>query len=188
MLDQAKTLIVKSSHFFECVYPLLVEMLIPLRQPRARGWTCQYARGAIFLGFAPQYSIFNLALDLVHEIGHQALALFQSADRVIAGDWNTPVYSEVRRTYRPAIQSLHAAAAIAFMCSFAEELGLPRYVHPEFDDSLPKALTRATSYLREACEFTSIGASIMDDFEELAARCLATPQDRMGTDLATENA
>lgn len=174
MLKDARACIQENSEFLSLVYTDLVQILVPLKQPRPRGWTCHYARGAVFLGFAPQYSIFDLALDLVHEMGHQALALFQSADRLIASNLDAPIYSEVRRTFRPAIQSLQATAAIAYMTHLAEAAGLSRYVHPEFTVSLPESLQLAIGHLKKGCEFTAVGQEIMNDFEELAVRCLST--------------
>jgi len=156
------------SFYLKCVYPSLVDLIIPLEQPRARGWSCQYARGAVFLGFPSAYSQLNLALDLAHEMGHQALVLLQSADDLIASDWNTPVYSEVRRVNRPAFQSLHAAAAIAFMVTLSKDIGHPEYTHPEFPYSLATALGKAVIALRQSCQFTSLGKSLIDDFELLA--------------------
>jgi hypothetical protein len=110
------------SAFFRDVFDSLVEQIIPLKQPRARGWSLDFARGAVFLGFPPDYSSLDLSLDIVHEMGHQALTLFESVDPIIASDWRAPVYSEVRHTHRPAIQSLHAAAAIAFMTAFLRDI------------------------------------------------------------------
>lgn len=165
-LNSAIELLLKSC-YFERIYSSLVDFIIPLKQPRARGWSCQYARGAIFIGFPSGYSRLNLALDLAHEMGHQALALLQSSDKVIASDWDTPVYSEVRRTNRPAFQSLHAATAIAFMVKFVKDLGTPDYVHPEFSYPLTVALDKAICSLRQSCQFTAVGELLLDEFKAL---------------------
>jgi hypothetical protein len=166
-LRAARDLMTGGSRYLSTVFRSLAEIIVPLRQPRARGWTCQYFRGVVFLGFAPGYPKLDLAMDLAHELGHQALALFQSADRILASNWDAPVYSEVRQTNRPAIQSLHAVAAIAFMLQLAKDLGIPDYVHPEFNDPLGVTLDRGLRSLRRSCTFTELGGNLMRDFEGL---------------------
>jgi hypothetical protein len=167
-LTAAIDFMLAKSNYLNDVYTSLVDMVIPLRQSRARGWSCQYARGAVFLGFPRVYSQLDLALDLAHEMGHQALALLQSSDALIASDWDAPVYSEVRKTNRPAFQSLHAAAAIAFMVKLAKDAEYNDYVHPEFSYPLTVALHNSVLSLRQSCKFTSLGASLMDDFDLIA--------------------
>lgn len=163
LIDTRNT-VVNASPFFAGAYNALIQWIVPLQQPRPRGWSLQNARGMIFLGFQDGYDATNLALDLVHEMGHQALALFQSADPIFVTDPRAPVYSEVRKTYRPAIQSLHAAAAIAFMTRFLADVDKLDHHHPDFHQSLPDTLERAVATLRKNCEFTPVGAQILEDF------------------------
>jgi hypothetical protein len=164
--ERAAALCSSSSYLTE-VMPEVVDFVVPLEQPRPRGWTCHYFRGAVFLGFPQAYSVLDLALDYVHEIGHQVLAVFQSVDPLIAGDRFAPVYSEVRRTMRPAIQSLQALSAIAFMTHLANSVGERHYRHPEFPYSLRAAHEHAIRHLRSSCSFTEVGAVIMNDFEAM---------------------
>lgn len=164
----ASAVTTSASSFFKEIYDVVVEMVIPLASPRARGWSCHYMRGVIFLGLAPNYPTLDLALDLVHELGHQSLALLQSCDPIIASDHFAPVYSQVRRAMRPAIQSLHAAAAIAYMTQFAHDIGQSSYVHPEFDAPMPVVLRHALTSLDLACAFTDVGNAVMEDFHAIA--------------------
>ncbi|MQB35116.1 aKG-HExxH-type peptide beta-hydroxylase [Rhizobium rhizogenes] len=157
-----------SSPFFFNGRSALVKWIVPLQQQRPRGWSLQSARGLIFLGYHQGYNHTDLALDLVHEMGHQALALFQSLDPIFASDENAPVYSEVRKTQRPAMQSLHAASAIAFMAKYLRDIGLPDHIHPDFRQSMGLVLRHAIDQLRLLCTFTSIGEQILSDFESFA--------------------
>lgn len=155
------------SGFFAEVLPSLLEMIVPLREPRPRGWSLQAARGVVFIGFPPDYSAIDLALDLVHELGHQALGLIQSVDPIFSSDPLAPIYSEVRHAERPAIQSFHAAAAIAFMRRYLLDVGLPDHIHPDFTVPMHVALERAITTLRHKTALTPIGASLLDEFETL---------------------
>ncbi len=62
------------------------------------------------------------AINLSHEIGHQALMVYQRCDRIIHGDLYTPVYSPIRETMRPAIMSIHANVASLYIVHFLEGL------------------------------------------------------------------
>lgn len=155
------------STFFDDVFDAVVEMVVPLHQPRARGLSSQLMRGVIFLGYAPGYSSIDLALDLVHEMGHQALALLQSCDPLFVSNPHAPVFSEVRHAARPAVQSLHAAAAISFMLEYVSNADIPNHLHPDFDITLSDALERAVAALHESCRFTDLGEQILLDFERL---------------------
>jgi hypothetical protein len=159
--------IVNRSIFFKYLYSSLIRMVIPLRQERPRGSSLHDARGMILIGFNKNYNPIDLALDIVHELGHQALAIVQSADAIFADDPYRPVYSEVRKTERPAIQSLHAAAAIAFMVKLLSDLGMEDHVHPDFDCDMRVVLGRAIRWLEDGCQFTPVGRQIMSDFREM---------------------
>lgn len=157
----------QDSDFFDQVFPALVELIVPLRQPRPRGWSLQAARGVIFLGFPPGYSRIDLTLDLVHELGHQALGLVQSVDPIFVSDFKAPIYSEVRHAERPAIQSLHAAAAIAFMHKYLLEIGREDYIHPDFTVPMHVALGRTIDTLRKEAVLTHLGDRLLNEFKSL---------------------
>ncbi len=74
-------------------------------------------RGGILLSLpdASPVRIMEAGLNLSHELGHQALMVYQCADPIISGDLYKESYSVVRRTKRPAILSFHALVATAFM-------------------------------------------------------------------------
>jgi hypothetical protein len=145
-------------------FDAVVEIVVPLRQPRARGLSSELMRGAIFLGYPPGNCQVDLALDLAHEMGHQSLALLRSCDPLFASDPRASVYSEVRHTERPAIQSLHAAAAIAFMLRYLLDARIPDHRHPDFEMSLGEVLARALHALLALCRFTDIGEQVISDF------------------------
>lgn len=157
----------RRSPFFDAVFPSLIELIVPLREPRPRGWSLQAARGVIFLGFPPGYSRTDLTLDVVHELGHQALGLIQSIDPIFTSDFMAPIYSEVRHVERPAIQSFHAAAAIAFMHRYLVDIDRPDHIHPDFTVPMHVALGRTIATLRAKATLTPIGGRLLDEFESL---------------------
>jgi hypothetical protein len=167
-LQKACADIRNTSPFMDAVFDSVVEVVVPLKQQRARGLSSQFARGAIFLGLSDGYCPMNLALDIVHEMGHQALALLQSSDPLFVSDPRAPVYSEVRHALRPAAQSLHAAGAIAFMTRFVSDSNARSHIHPDFYVPMSEALLRAVRALRAHCEFTAVGNQILSDFEAVA--------------------
>jgi len=158
------------SPFFDNIFNALVTNIIPLKQSRARGLSSDLIRGTLFLGYPPGYSSILLAMDVVHEMGHQALSILLSADPIFISDPDQPVYSEIRHTERPAIQSLHAASAIAYMVHLIKDTGCPQQLHPDCPDDLSKTLLKAISSLNKACQFTEVGEQILSDFNAVALR------------------
>lgn len=144
--------------------------IVPLMQERPRGLSTGVFRGAIFLGYPKRYDQLNLDLDFVHEVGHQALLLIASIDKLFESDPSALVYSEVRHAERPAYLSLHAAAAIAFMLKYLIDVDRTGHVHPDFTVTMNQALERAIVALRAKCRFTMIGESVIRDFEHLLER------------------
>jgi len=84
------------------------------------GTSCLLYRKGIFLSLPKNSSnlIFELSLNLVHELGHQALMLYEHLDDIVVGSSKQKVFSVIRRTERPAIQSCHALVATAYMLEF----------------------------------------------------------------------
>ena len=61
----------------------------------------------------------QLAVNIAHELGHQCLYIYQTADPIIAHGLDTPVFSYIRKANRPAIQ---ATVALAFMVRFLTQI------------------------------------------------------------------
>lgn len=104
----------------------LVFEFIPLKQhtnkirPDGVGRSIHWYIGGIFLGLPlkKDFLVEELAINLAHEVGHQNFMIYQYADRIINSDYNELVYSPIRKVPRPAILSMHAVVALAFMCEF----------------------------------------------------------------------
>jgi HEXXH motif-containing protein len=151
-----------------------IDMVIPVDRDKITGVSTHYARGAVFIGFFGSLSVEDLVLGLAHELAHQIVMVFESADPLIASSLEEPVYSGVRGTLRPAIQALHAGAALFFMSwvsaniveinppnltvvkRFAGELG-----------SMQKKLELTVRALRDKCKLTEFGERLICDFESV---------------------
>src|SRR5690606_18738477 len=79
-----------------------------------------YYRKAIFLSLPKlsEISFVEFALNLSHELGHQALMVYEHLDDIVRVDQYSTSYSIIRKTHRPAIQSFHAICATAYMLEF----------------------------------------------------------------------
>jgi HEXXH motif-containing protein len=113
-----------------------------------------------------------LAVDLAHELGHQALMLYQLTDKILATPHDAPVYSSVRRTDRPAIFALHACVAAAYMietCIAIERSPVSSQAEQEFArNSISEIATHqrvGLDSLRKESKFTQIGQLIFDELE-----------------------
>jgi hypothetical protein len=92
----------------------------------------------------------------------------------MTSDLGMPVFSEIRRTLRPAIQTMHAAVALAFMHLFIEsfpsdqackQAGIRR--GKKYTESVKRSLYLSIESLWRDCAFTLIGKRVMHEMEEL---------------------
>ena len=147
----------------------------PLRKDGA-GLSTHFYRKGIFLSLPqiPDRVKVELLLNLVHELGHQALFTYQRHDKIAYDCHRTPVFSAIRRTKRPLIQSIHAMVAIVYMLELVIsapekffDLGDQNYIKERFRgliDDLKKAVEAL-----DRVEFTKLGKLI---YREAVAVCL----------------
>lgn len=129
--------IVKSLDFIKensDLMPLLennIKYFVPLKENgpdhkfRVNGSGCSvhWMKGAVFLSlpYDKTHRKIELSLNIVHELGHQALMIYQDIDELIPDGLQKHVYSAVRKTTRPAILSFHALVAIYYMIVFVKQ-------------------------------------------------------------------
>lgn len=129
VLQRAIDLVVTADGSWDERFAALVRMIVPLKtigknvRRGGVGFSSEYAKGAIFLSIPRQaeHADVELSINLAHEMGHQALMVYQASDQIIEGNLGLPVYSGVRKTNRPAIQSFHAMIALAFMVEYVND-------------------------------------------------------------------
>ncbi len=68
-----------------------------------------------------QFPEIDLNISLAHELGHQALMIYQYSNDLLI-DFKAPTYSAIRKTLRPAIASFHAVVALSHMLSAVNSL------------------------------------------------------------------
>lgn len=164
--EVAKEAVLKSHPLLGTLFDRLVHAVIPMRNSESKlNESLDLARGAIFMSFCEPLNQWVIQQNLAHELGHQALMILHSADPLFDSDIMTPVFSGVRMTKRPAIQSLHAATALAFITLFTRERA----------DSMAQSATttsvlqlqRTIADLRDNCVMTEVGQAILDDYQQL---------------------
>jgi HEXXH motif-containing protein len=166
--QSAVSLVVTSHPYFNQAFQKLVQVTVPIYLGRRNvSMSSDLARGAVFIEFNELDTPWDIAVSMAHEFGHQALMVLNSVDPLINSDIDEPVFSGVRMTERPAIQSLHAAAALAFMLLFATscKTGIPENLL--FADSLQSQLKLNIVALESRCEFSELGQSVIDDFSAM---------------------
>lgn len=110
---------------------LVVAEILPIKSASGDtrylgGFSDYNAIGAIFISLMPQPSaVIELAVSLVHELGHQVFMLYQAGQNPIPTKYKySKVYSGIRKTERPILGSLHAVVALMYMLYFLNDLRL----------------------------------------------------------------
>lgn len=170
LFRDGRSLLFRSSRLLSQMYNELIDTVVPLKRDCQTGVSSHLARGALLIALFEGYEVFDLALELAHETGHQALMVLQSTDDLIASPHDQPIYSGVRKSLRPAIQCLHASAALAYMIRFSTDLRAAnsdeicgRYIERAEaqirTDS--EALEATLVELARSCEFTRLGSHLI---------------------------
>lgn len=126
MFLEAKAMFLKADALLEKRYNAVISTIIPLdvrgtNSSTRTAFSSHLLKGAIFRGVPESSETFwklDLAIDFAHELGHQILIIYQSADRIISSDFAEPVLSAVRKVERPSIMSFHAVVALVYMVEY----------------------------------------------------------------------
>ncbi len=161
----------------------LIDAVIPVSYIKAeptllgRGLSNHRYRKAIFIQL-PKQSIrqeLQIALNLVHELGHQTLITYQNADLIISSNREYEVYSIIRNTKRPIIRSFHAFFVTGSMLEFliaAQKLQLSDQLSIQIREETAKLkslLLSGSMELRKApVTYTPLASEIIDELESLA--------------------
>jgi hypothetical protein len=169
-----KDMMLSSTRILAKLYRELVDFVLPLGGDRNRGYSMMMARGAIVRTLPASEDEYDVAIDLAHELGHQCFYLWQSADPIMTTDQFLPVFSEIRKAFRPAFQSFHAAVALAFMLTFVQSRPDDKRCQEaakrrgkKYRGTLDESLGLAIYSLRTYCQFTPIGERIIQEMEAL---------------------
>ncbi len=170
--DGAAAVIQRSDDTVRNLYAEMVDYVVPLGGGRNRGYSSHLCRGAIFRSLPADNDEYDVAIDIVHEVGHHVLMAWQSVDPILTSAHDAPVFSQIRQTNRPAIQSFHAAVALAFMLYLAKtQPNDPRMQAAaarrgrSYTNTLAHSLSLALQVVREECTFSEIGAVMMSEME-----------------------
>ncbi len=181
LANEALSLIFEASPICEALWGELVTQVIPLDPVSAEtkvrylgsGISNHRFRGAIFTHppTPDEFKVEELAINLIHELGHQALMVYQYADPIFVSAPSTPVYSAIRKVHRPLIMSFHALAALTFMCEFT------RLAAQKFSGSRKKYFEKRLQEINfdfqlglkavDDIEFTAFGRRLVDEMKSV---------------------
>ncbi len=174
-----ESLAARAAEFVKQVIPMGARPPLRGRSPYGRGVSSHLYRGGIIIDLpeVEEHGDVELAINLAHEMGHQALMVYQNADPIIDGDLRAPVYSAIRREHRPAIKSFHALVALAYMKEFAVQalgdsaLSSQRRARLEVRiGQIDEALRSGARALRESgVKLTALGGELLAECESSAA-------------------
>lgn len=163
--------LIKDTHpVLKRLFEGLIEFVIPLGGPTHRGYSTHFARGAIFRCFPLGCDEYDMAFYITHELGHNALIVWQSVDPIITSDLNEPVFSEIRRTNRPAIQTFHAALVLSYMLLLEKSalnskgmVAAAKRQGKAVEGTLQSALGLSIISLQKTCTFSEVGYQILSE-------------------------
>ncbi len=81
--DEAVGRIRNASATLRTLFDEVVDYVVPLGGGRNRGYSTHFARGAIFRSLPAVDDACDVAFDVVHELGHQMLMVWQSVDPIL---------------------------------------------------------------------------------------------------------
>lgn len=172
--EQAAILIRSSGKTLELLFDAIVDVVVPLGGGRNRGYSTHFARGAIFRSLPDDNDACDVAFDVVHELGHQVLMIWQSIDPIIVSDPEALIYSQIRKKNRPAIQSYHATVALAYMLYLKQRnhhlegmIAAAERRGASYSTSLENSLELAIASIRDGCELSDIGSMMLSEMEAL---------------------
>lgn len=158
------------------MYSQFVDFVLPLGGERNRGFVGHLTRGIIYRTIPKNCDKYDVAIDLAHEMGHNVLITWQSVDPIVSSDRRQMIYSQIRRTLRPVMQTFHAAVALAFMYQLVKlNKANPDFVEAgrrrgaKYTESLRVSLRLSVESLRRECKFTAIGSRILNELEEIGS-------------------
>jgi hypothetical protein len=165
-----------SNSFVVDVFNSVVTSIVPMKtikkfvRKEGVGNSNHESIGAIYLSIPEvECSTLQLAINIAHEVGHQALMIFQTSDSIIVPEQlSRNVYSCVRKVDRPAIQSFHALVALVYMRDFLKGINLQNkskleidYIKTELIDYECKLKANVWDFKK--ISFTEIGSKIYSD-------------------------
>lgn len=125
VLINAFDLIHTTEYFWKKISPIAIKQIIPFLNtdaPEGKGFSTQRLQSTVFFGTPyGRFAIFEQAMNIAHEIGHQILNLYAKADSIVI-DVNKKIYSPVLEFDRPIFLAFHASFAIVYINRFLSSL------------------------------------------------------------------
>jgi len=170
--ESSVNLILSSSKSINQLFNKIIDFIIPLGGNINRGYSSHFARGTIFRSFPKCSNASDMAFFITHELGHNILMLWQSVDPILSSGHSKPVFSQIRREERPAMQSFHAAFVLSYMLYLEKSTASNTEMQEaairqgaSVNGTLESALTLAIDSIRKQCFMTEIGNQMLIEME-----------------------
>ncbi len=176
IFNEALNILSKACPWIREMYDTLVHQVLFLKKEvtTIKAMSTHFLKGIIIFRISLDNSICNLidlAVDIAHEVGHQALMVFLSRNKILSSSYDFPVYSGAKKTNRPAIKSLHSAVSLTYMSYCLEGIlnNFPNIEEKLKGDILKKKLEfelnlkNNLNALLSNCEFTNFGAVLIKE-------------------------
>ncbi len=172
--NKAIDILTQACPWIKEMYDLLVHQVIFLKSAESglKAMSSSFVKGTIIFRVLSNNKfgdLIDLSVDIAHEVGHQALMVFLTSNKIISSSYDTPVYSGARKINRLAIQSLHSAVAVTYMLCILEgilnnfsdlEKNLKNNIlNKKLDLELNLKINLES--LLDNCEFTEFGRLVM---------------------------
>ncbi|KAB8033642.1 HEXXH motif-containing putative peptide modification protein [Fluviispira multicolorata] len=177
LISSASDIINRSDPLLFSLYSRMISYIFPIFHTSGENSFTAFSTyrmmDSIFISpniYSSQYPEIDYGIHLIHELGHQILYIWQTYDPLILNSHNTSAYSGVRKTYRPALASLHSAVALDFMLKLCHSMQNSniflstenKYVAHKIEEFSPSLKQNLDSIL-ECCSLTQKGRSILSE-------------------------
>lgn len=179
---ETKSIISRCDFSWNARLHLLIHELLPFTNrlfpntllDNGSGLSTLFYRHGVFLSTPVESEVqtFEFCLNLAHEMGHQALMIYEQFDDIVKHDHTELCYSVIRRTERPVIQSFHALIATAYMVELIfcaenslKEVCSSKYVKMRFEELRDNMRTALGEF--DHINFTKFGKQIFLECKSL---------------------
>ena len=118
-----------------------------------------------------KFTEIDFLVSFIHEVGHQALYLYQSSDDLLINADGILVYSGIRQTPRPAIMAFHAIVALVFMIKILSSIVNSNMYSPQEKKyaenermKYKSSLSQSLFDLQTKCQFSELGSEFIREF------------------------
>jgi len=178
-ISSSLELLFRNVTWMKDISDIIVRAVVPIKiinhsdKYHKAGFSSLEVKGLIFYSFNNKnINRIEMAVDYAHELGHQALFVYQAADLIIRNGEKHKIYSSIKKADRPAIMTFHSLAALSYMKVAVEELASDKSLcceEIEYSLMLNKSISRMLletiqNIEKSEVQFTGLGQMLFEEF------------------------